>query len=77
MKNKTSVLKIILDQVFVSTSYEQALEIVKARLNESKINDRDKRLILITAKQCETLPKLQQYITNSYFKFSGMSVGRR
>jgi hypothetical protein len=76
MKNKTSVLKAILDDVYVAGSFEDAMAVIQKRLDEpdSPIRDADKRMILIKSMQCQGLVSLQKYITNSYFKFSGMGV---
>lgn len=76
MKTKTSVLKAIMDEVFTASTFEEAMAILNVRLDEpgSPIRDSDKRLIKLRAMQCEFLPKLQQYLANSYLKFSGLGV---
>ena len=76
MKDKKSVLRAIIDQVYVAKTFEDGMKIVKEHLEnpECVIRPAEGRVIVIKAQMCQTLPKLQQYLTNSWFKFEGMGV---
>ncbi len=76
MKDKKSVLRAIIDQVYVVKSFEEGMKIVKEHLEnpECVIRPTEGRVIIIKAQMCQTLPKLQQYLTNSWFKFEGMGL---
>jgi len=72
---KASVLKDIIEYVYVSTSFEVAIEIVKEHLEASDIKESECRVILIKATQCApSLEDLQKYLTNSWFKFEGLGI---
>ena len=72
---KASVLKDIIEDVYVSTSFEVAIEIVKEHLEASDIKESECRVILIKATRCApSLEKLQEYLTNSWFKFEGLGI---
>ena len=43
-------------------------------VNESKINQMDKRRIMMDVAPLETLKSLQFYLTNSMLKYSGLGV---
>ena len=76
MKDKKSVLEAIMNDVFVAGSFEDAMNILNTRLDEpnSPIRDSDKHMIKVKANQCQSLIKLQQYLANSYLRFSGMGI---
>ena len=75
MKNKSSILKSIMEDVYVSTSFDDALELVIEHIEASPISGDEGRKIINTAKQCgPSLTGLQTYITNSWFKYEGMGV---
>ena len=76
MKDKKSVLRAILDGVYVAKSFEEGMKIVKDHLEnpECIIRPAEGRVIVIKAQMCQSLPKLQQYITNSFLKFEGMGL---
>lgn len=74
MNTKRSVLRAILDQVYTSKSFEDALNTVKTRLDDPTcvIHGAEKNLIIMRATDCLTLVKLQMYITNSFLKYEKM-----
>jgi len=76
-EEKRSVLRAILDQVYECPSRDLALIIVKDHLEKSKLPDGFKKLMIHQASECETLVRLQTYITNSFLKFEGHSVNKR
>ena len=74
-ETKSSVLKEIMNDVYQSTDFDEALQIVKDSIEESSIRGTEGRVIVIKAVQCgPSLVNLQQYITNSYFKYEGLGV---
>lgn len=77
MKDKKSVLRAIIDQVYVAKSFEEGMKVVKEHLEnpECIIRPAEGRVIIIKAQQCDpSLSKLQQYLTNSWLKFEGMGL---
>ena len=76
MNTKTSVLKAIIEKVYVAKTFEEGMTILKEHLNDPQcvIRPAEGRVIIIKAQMCLSLPKLQQYLTNSWFKFEGMGV---
>lgn len=77
MKTKVSVLKEIMDKIYQSTDFDSALAIIKERMSDPQISihPEERRLIVLKAGLCmPSLVKLQQYVTNSYLKFSKMGV---
>ena len=72
-----SVLRAILDDVYTAKTLEAGLAIVEKLLVDSPVREEEKRLMILHAKGCPTLPKLQQYVTNSWLKFEGLGVRRR
>ena len=76
MKDKKSVLRAILDGVYAAKSFEEGMKIMKEHLEnpECAIRPAEGRVIVIKAQMCQTLPKLQQYATNSFLKFEGLGL---
>jgi len=76
MNTKQSVLRDIMERVYDSKTYEDAMNAVNERLNDPLcvIRENEKRMILMKAKECVTLIALQTYITNSWLRFEGMPV---
>jgi len=73
---KKSVLRAILDDVYVAKNYDDAMLAIMNRLGDPNciIRGPDAKLIVTKAQMCLSLPKLQQYITNSFLKFEGMGL---
>ena len=75
MNVRSSVLKAIMEDIYAAEDFESALAIVKERLDTSEIRESEGRVIYIKAQgSAPSLLKLQQYITNSWFKYEGMAV---
>lgn len=72
-----SVLRAILDDVYTAKTLEAGLAIVEKLLVDSPVREEEKRLMILHAKGCQTLVKLQTYITNSFLKYEGMGVKHR
>jgi len=76
-KEKKSVLRAILDDVYQSKTFDEAFAITEKLLTESKLHDNEKRVMILNAKGCVTLPRLQQYLTNSWLKYENLGVINR
>lgn len=68
-EEKKSVLRAIIDQVYECPSRDLALIIVKDHLEKSSLPQGFKDLMIRQAQGCETLIRLQTYITNSFLKY--------
>jgi hypothetical protein len=75
-KSKVSVLRSIVNDIYVSKSFEEALATVFKHLDdpEVSIHDNERFLIKRKAELCGSLLALQKYITNSFLKYENMSV---
>jgi len=76
MSNKVSVLRKIMEEVYTSKTFDEGINIVKNYLtsNDCPIRKSEGNMIIQKSIECTSLPKLQQYITNSWFKYEGMGV---
>lgn len=73
-EEKRSVLRAILDQVYECPSLALAQIIIKDHLEKSKLPQGFKDLMIRQATECETLIRLQTYITNSFLKYEKLGV---
>ena len=71
---KASVLKDIIEDVYVSTSFEVAIEIVKEHLEASDIKESECRVILIKATQCAP-SRLLRTLMRPFIMGSSSEVG--
>jgi hypothetical protein len=69
-----SIFEQISADVFAATNLQQTKTFIKTFINEKKINDKDKQLILKNVDACKTLPRLQMYVCNSLLQFEGMGL---
>ena len=76
MKEKHSVLRAILNQVYQAKTLEEAFAITEKLLLGSPLRENEKQAIIRNAEECTSLVRLQQYITNSWLKYEGMSSHR-
>jgi len=76
---KSSTLRIIIDRVYTAKDYESGLQIVTDLLTspDCPIRGSEASGILMRAKQCPNLLGLQKYLTNSFFRYEGLSCTRR
>jgi hypothetical protein len=76
MKDKRSALRAIIDTIYTSKTLEEALGVVEHHLNDAdlRIDEYSKNLMLVKSRACVSLVALQKYMTNSWFKFEGMST---
>ena len=78
MENKTSGLRPVLDSIYTAPNLEVAIGILDTYLKEPTcvIRASERAMMLIKAKQCDTLLRFQQYMTNSFLRYEGMSMNR-
>ena len=66
-----SILRSILDDVKSTSDLTQAQSVITTRVVNSKVNDVDKRKILLSVAQCRTYTQLLKYVYNSLLKYEG------
>jgi hypothetical protein len=77
MKNLIkSIFEPIIQDVYVQKCPIKCKQIILDRVNESKINDKDKQLILRNLDTKKTLIALQTYATNSMFQYEGLGLNQ-
>ena len=69
-----SVFEQISTQVFTMTNLSMAKTFISDFLIEKKINEFDKKSILIKVESCKSVGQLQNYLCNSLLKFEGMGL---
>ena len=74
--NIQSTLTKIAEQVFTAKSCDEAKKITLDFLNESKINEDDRKKMISEIETKKDLVKLQIYIANALLKFEGLSVNK-
>ena len=72
-----STLERITDSVFQSKNVEEAREVLKGYLEESRIKEGDKRRMIEEVSSIKTLYKMQYYVCNSLLKYEGLSTKER
>jgi len=72
--NLTSTLTQIAEQVFIAKNCDEAKKIALDFLNESKINEEDRKKMISEIETKKDLVKLQIYIANALLKFEGLSL---
>ena len=72
--NYKSILEPIAEEVFISKDLCSAKIIFIQRVEQSKIKEKDKKIMLIAIEQCKTLMRLQIYLANALLRFEGMSL---
>ena len=74
--NIQSTLTKIAEQVFTAKSCDEAKKISLDFLNESKINEEDRKKMISEIETKKDLVKLQIYIANALLKFEGLSMNQ-
>ncbi len=76
---KSSALRVIIEKVYTAKDYESGLKIVSDLLTspDCPIRGSEASGILARAKLTPNLLGLQKYLTNSWFRYEGMSCTRR
>lgn len=82
MRNKTSILDKVLQQIYDADTFDKAKNIFTSAINSSKINPDSKRKMLSNIQDIESkyssekarLDAIKVYATNSMFEKKGMST---
>lgn len=76
---KASALRPIIEKVYTAPSKEVGLDALTTFLNapDCPIRANEKAAMLARARACPTLIGLQQYLTNSWFFYEGMSCDKQ
>jgi len=74
--NLTSTLTHIAEQVFTAKTCDEAKKIALDFLNESKINEEDRKKMISEIETKKDLVKLQIYVANALLKFEGLSINQ-
>ena len=82
MRNKTSILDKVLQQIYDADTFDKAKNIFANAINSSKINPNSKRKMLSNIQDIESkyssekarLDAIKIYATNSMFEKKGMST---
>ena len=85
MRNKTSILDKVLQQIYDANTFDKAKSIFANAVNSSRINPDSKRKILSNIQDIESkyssekarLDAIKIYATNSMFDKKGMSISTK
>jgi hypothetical protein len=69
-----SIFEQIATKVFVMDNFEEAKRFIEEFVNDSRIKESDKLLIINNLNEIKNMRKLHQYICNSLLKYEGMGV---
>ena len=69
-----SIFEQVTPEVFAMTNVTEAKAFITDFVNQKRINESDKRLILNNLDTIKSMSRLQQYICNSLLKYEGMGV---
>jgi hypothetical protein len=69
-----SVFEQISTQVFAMTNLVSAKSYISGFLSETKINEVDKKGILLKVEDCKSITQLQSYLCHSLLKYEGMGL---
>tara|TARA_R110000744_G_scaffold335309_1_gene440642 strand:+ start:137 stop:367 length:231 start_codon:yes stop_codon:yes gene_type:complete len=74
MKNITSTLTSIAEQVFVSRNVNEAKAIVTSHIGSTRIKEADKKTIIKNIHGMKSLVRVQTYLCNSLLKYEGLGL---
>ena len=74
MKNITSTLTSIAEQVFVSRNVNEAKAIVTSHIGSTGIKEADKKTIIKNIHGMKSLVRVQSYLCNSLLKYEGLGL---
>lgn len=73
-KKKVSVLNKVVQKVFKAKTVNDAQNLIRKCLEDSKINDEDKQTMLGELERITTLEKIHRYVTNAILAYEGDRV---
>jgi hypothetical protein len=72
--NMNGILNEYMNQIYDSTDLEDCRKLFLTIVENSTIRAEDRRKMIIYAKQCDTLIKLQTMATNAFLKYNKLGV---
>ncbi len=71
-----SIFEQIASEVFNMKDVNKAKQFVTDFVNEKKIKDEDKTVIINNVNNCKSISRIQTYICNSLLRYEGMSLNK-
>jgi hypothetical protein len=71
-----SIFEQIAFEVFSIRDVNQAKQFITEFVNNKKIKDEDKKVIIDNVNACKSISRVQTYICNSLLKYEGMSLNK-
>ena len=71
-----SIFEQIASEVFNMKDVNKAKQFVTEFVNNKKIKDEDKTIIINNVNNCKSISRIQTYICNSLLRYEGMSLNK-
>jgi F0F1-type ATP synthase delta subunit len=71
-----SIFDQIASEVFNMKDVNKAKQFITEFVNNKKIKDEDKKIIIDNVNKCKYLYQIQSYICNSLLRYEGMSLNK-
>jgi F0F1-type ATP synthase delta subunit len=71
-----SIFEQIASEVFNMKDVNKAKQFITEFVNNKKIKDEDKKIIIDNVNKCKYLYQIQSYICNSLLRYEGMSLNK-
>ena len=71
-----SIFEQIASEVFNMKDVNKAKQFVTEFVNNKKIKDEDKTVIIDNVNNCKSISRIQTYICNSLLRYEGMSLNK-
>lgn len=71
-----SIFEQIASEVFNMKDVNKAKQFVTEFVNNKKIKDEDKTVIIDNVNACKNISRIQSYICNSLLRYEGMSLNK-
>jgi hypothetical protein len=71
-----SIFEQIASEVFNMKDVNKAKQFVTEFVNNKKIKDEDKTVIINNVNNCKSISRIQTYICNSLLRYEGMSLNK-
>ena len=71
-----SIFEQIASEVFNMKDVNKAKQFVTDFVNDKKIKDEDKTIIINNVNNCKSISRIQTYICNSLLRYEGMSLNK-
>jgi F0F1-type ATP synthase delta subunit len=71
-----SIFEQIASEVFNMKDVNKAKQFVTEFVNNKKIKDEDKKVIIDNVNACKNISRIQSYICNSLLRYEGMSLNK-